>query len=238
MSPDNQILMLAVVQAGKAICEEQPDVKNGASIDIDFDLFDASIASKGLSSVSFSMPFQASATLFGSLQSNTSSIATTSTMTILPSTASVSVTGKANAGVVSSSSNDASGKNVNKGNDALSRGAAAGIGITVGLLGVCAIVYLAILARKRLVNKRNGTVDSWEKMRETSEIKQAQDTSYRPVPSAAESALFATITHPKKSKSVRSYRSWKTHTPRSSAWYAANPKKSADLSALPQKTWD
>lgn len=187
----------------------------------------------------------------------TSTVSPSSTGTVTTSTkstdpASRTQTAKASATSASSTTKDES---VGSGGG-LSRGAAAGIGIVLGTLGIAIIVFLAVLARRRMLWKqaaRDGTgtgaaagAGAWSKMRESPETRQPEMRQTAQVtrgatPPAAGVFVPPVAVAPKKSKSFKSIKSLRSLglTPRSSAWYnAANPKSSSDVTALPQRGWD
>lgn len=135
----------------------------------------------------------------------------------------------------------------------LSSGAAAAVGIIMGLLGVAAIIALAVFARRRMQEKqRNGTgggagAGPWHRMPDDSKVRAEKSSAQSAIPPAAgvyipppipESGLTKR-TKSFKSIASKSLKSVRDLTPRTSEWYyAANPKKSGDLSALPQRGWD
>lgn len=132
----------------------------------------------------------------------------------------------------------------------------------IGILGVAAIVFLALFARRRVAQKQAGG-GPFNRMQDSPQMQQVQDWNRSATPPAAgvfvppnsvPAAAGTTpaippipaavaVAVPKKSKSFKSIASKSMKslrmTPRTSEWYyAANPKASEDLSALPQKGWD
>jgi len=237
------------VYVGNIGCETQPDVKSGASVYTSKNLFDSETlendnggsASSSASSTPTSMHTAAASTRSSASATATSTLAAAST-TSAPASEAASATS------VSSSSNNVEENDEDAGSDGLSRGAAAGIGIGLGILGIAAIVFLALFARKRMAQKQGGG-GPFARMQDTPDMQQVQDIDRGATPPAA--GVFvppaipgaAAVAAPKKSKSFKSVASKSMKsiglTPRTSEWYyAANPKHSEDLSALPQKGWD
>lgn len=134
----------------------------------------------------------------------------------------------------------------------LSRGAAAGIGIVLGIVGVALIIFIALLARKRMMRKQSSEGKAvtetgsgpWKKMRDSPEMRQTTEADRRATPPAPGVYVPPAEPPPIKSKSFKSLKSLKSlrslkMTPRTSQWYnAANPKSSSDVTALPQRGWD
>ncbi|KAK5941164.1 hypothetical protein PMZ80_006441 [Knufia obscura] len=239
-----------VVYVGNIGCDTQPDVRTGALVYTSNNLFDTETLENGDES-SASSSASSSPT---STSSSASTIATSTSVASSTTPATASTSGSASATATSSSSEEGGKKDEDGGSGGLSRGAAAGIGIALGIIGIAAIVFLALFARKRMVRKQEGG-GPFKRMQDTPPVRRVQemqrvyDVNRGATPPAA--GVFvpppipstAAVAAPKKSKSFRSVasKSMKSMglTPRTSEWYyAANPKHSEDLSALPQKGWD
>lgn len=121
----------------------------------------------------------------------------------------------------------------------MNRGLAAAVGVVVGILGVATIVVVAMLARRRLADRQQQHAPSWEKISEGPAMIQNAAPAPRAVPTAVEVAAPPFAARHISMKSIRSLRSWTNSNARMLGWYEATyPKKSSDLSALPQKGWD
>lgn len=97
-----------------------------------------------------------------------------------------------------------------------------------------------------MVQEQNGG-RAFKRMQDSPPMQQVQDRSATPpaagvfVPpgvTPAAPAAAAAVAAPKKSKSYRSVASKSMKSWKSEWYYAANPKHSEDLSALPQRGWD
>lgn len=242
-------LIQLVIYLGNTACMDQPDILNGQGIMGSNQLFNTTTISSSFSS-------GRNATVTPSSNSTVSSTASANASSTIGAQTTHSTSGTAASNVKDTETDGSSA--------GLSRGAAAGIGIVLGIIGIAAIVFFALMARRRLVMKQSGGAGigpgpaagdrPWKRMRDSPEMRHSMAPPPLPpiadrgaTPPAAgvfvppvprDARIPRTPRTPKTSKSFRSLRSLKSLklTPRT--YYAANPKSSSDVTALPQRGWD